>query len=118
MINAGSLREFVTITRETSEELPDGSHTPAVWIPILTTYCRLEQKNASIDVLAAQDNLSQVMVFQMRYRTDIPFIIGDRLSWRDRDLKIHSFSWDIMRTVLTIICVTHNETTDSGEPGS
>lgn len=117
MINAGSLREYVTITREVTTDLPDGSQT-VTWMDILTTYCRLEQKNASIDVLAAQDNLSQVMIFQMRYRTDIPFIIGDRLSWRDLDLKIHSFSWDIMRTVLTIICVTHNETTDSGEPGS
>lgn len=117
MVNAGSLREKVTIRREAVTDLPDGSQS-VTWTDILTTFCRVEQKNASIDVIASQDNIGQVMVFQMRYRTDIPFIIGDRLEWRERNFKIHSFSWDILRTVLTIICNTHNETTDNGNPGS
>lgn len=78
----------------------------------------MKMQNAGIDVIAAQDNISQVFVFTMRYRTDIPFIKGDRLFWRDRDLKIHSFNWDILRTRLDIICKADNETTSNGDTPS
>jgi head-tail adaptor len=117
MLSSGQLKEKVTITREVPVDLPDGSQT-STWINILTTFCKVEQKTAGIDVISAQDNITQTMIFTLRYRTDIPFKIGDRLEWRDRDFKIHGFSWDSLRTILTIICNTHNETTDDGNPGS
>lgn len=116
-IAAGQLREYVVIQRPSYTELPDGS-TSVSYTDLLQTYCHVEQKNASIDVVASQDNLAQVMVFKMRYRTDPVFVIGDRVVWRERNFKIHSFSWDMLRTVLTIICQTHNESTSDGNPGS
>lgn len=113
-IPAGRLREYLIITRLDQEELPDGSMSVGTERELLQTYCTWDQRAASIDVIAAQDNISQVFVFKLRYRTDIIFQIGDRVQWRDRSLKIHSFQWDILRTVLTIICQTHTETTSSG----
>lgn len=117
MINAGRLREFVTIQRGTETPLSDGS-TSVVYNTLLTTYCDVKQRTASIDVVGAQDNIAQRMIFTMRYRTNIPFEIGDRLIWRERNFKIHSFEWDVLRTKLEISCNTHNESTSDGNPGS
>lgn len=113
---AGKYREYVTIQRPTYAELPDGS-TPTVYTDLLTTYCCEKMQNPSIDVIASQDNIQQLITFEMRYRTDYVFIEGDRLVWRERNLKIHGFSWDILRTTLWIKCLTHNESTSDGNPG-
>lgn len=110
MLTSGRLSERLTIRRAQETELEDGS-VSKTWTILLTTFCDVEQKNGSIDVIASQDNIEQVMFFTLRYRRDIPFIIGDRIEWRGRDFKIHSFDWDKNRTKLTIIAKTHNETT-------
>ncbi len=114
---AGKYREYVTIERPTYTDLPDGS-TAVTYAELITTYCAPKMKDPSIDVIAAQDNIAQMITFEMRYRTDYVFIEGDRLVWRERNLKIHGFSWDILRTTLWIKCLTHNETTSDGNTGS
>lgn len=114
-LNAGRLREFVTVKRPVITELPDGS-TPTTYVDVVTTYCDVKQQTARIDVVGSQDNIAQRMIFTMRYRTDL--LIGDRLIWRERNFKIHSFEWDILRTKLEVSCNTHNESTSDGNPGS
>ena len=114
---AGKLREYVTIKRPVETELPDGS-TAVTYTDLLTTYCSLKQQNPSIDVISSQDHIQQLITFELRYQTDYVFVEGDRLLWRERNLKIHGFSWDILRTKLWIKCLTHNETTSDGNPGS
>lgn len=116
-LNAGQLREFVTIQRATYTELPDGS-TSVAFSDLLTTFCSVKQTTARIDVVSSQDNIAQRMIFTMRYRTNIEFVIGDRLVWRNRNFKIHSFEWDILRTKLLVSCNTHNESTSDGNTGS
>jgi len=114
---AGKYREYVTIKRPVETELPDGS-VPTEYVDLLTTYCCLKMRDGSVEVIASQDNITQLITFEMRYRTDYVFVEGDRLIWRERNLKIHGFSWDILRTTLWIKCITHNETTSDGNPGS
>lgn len=107
---AGKLNERITIKRFTETELPDGSLSKT-WTTLHTAYCDVEEKSASIDVIASQDNISQVIVFKLRHNPEIAYLIGDRIEWRRRDLKIHSFQVNNTRSETIIIAKTHNETT-------
>lgn len=110
MIASGKLTERIKIERYTETELPDGS-LEKTWTTLHEPFCDVVEKDAGIDVIASQDNISQVITFTMRYNPEVHYQIGDRIKWRSRDLKIHSFKVDKMRIRTTIIAKTHNETT-------
>ena len=111
MRTSGRLNERITIKRFIETELPDGS-TSKTWMTLHSPYCDVEEKDASVDLIASQDNIGQVIIFKMRYNPEVFYLIGDRIEWRSRDLKIHSFKVNKSRTETTIIAKTHNETTE------
>lgn len=113
MLASGTLREYIAVLRKQTTVLPDGSET-VEWVPILQTHAHMKMGSGGIDVIAAQDNISQVFVFTIRFRKDVIIKIDDRLVWRDRGFKIHKLDFDILRTHITITCRTDNESTDSG----
>lgn len=112
MMPAGLYREKITVERPVREDNPNGSGWQTTWVMLLETLSNVEQKLASNDVIAQQENLINPFYFNMRFRTDVTFNIGDRITWRNRFFKIHSWAWDIRRTNLTIIASADNETTD------
>lgn len=113
-IAAGQLRELLEIERKSTVVQPDGSEV-VTWVPILNTYARMTMSSGGIDVIAAQDNISQVFQFQIRYRTDVVIRIDDRLNWRGRNFKIHKIDFDVLRTWITITARTDNESTSDGQ---
>ena len=113
-IASGKLREKITIRRRTVTQLPDGSGS-VTWSDLLTTYADVRMKQASLDVVAAQDNLSQVFVVTIRYRPDVAINIDDRLSWRGRDFKIHSIAFNITRSTITLTVRAENESSSDGQ---
>lgn len=114
MLAAGQLRERLTINRKSTVVLPDGSESVS-WAPVLTTNAAMKMGSGGIDVIAAQDSISQVFQFTIRYRTDVVIQIDDRLSWRGRDFKIHKLDFDILRTYIVITCRADNESTSDGQ---
>lgn len=111
MIGSGKLNERIHIQRFVETEEPDGNVTKT-WTTIHTPFCNVEEKDAGIDTIATHDDMSQVIVFTLRWNPEVFYKIGDRISWRDRELKIHSFKVSKDRTTTTIIGKTHNETTE------
>lgn len=113
-IAAGQLRESLVIERKSTVVQPDGSET-VTWNPILTTHAAMKMSSGGLDVIAAQDNISQVFTFLIRYRTDVVIRIDDRLLWRGRNLKITKLDFDALRTQITITSRTDNESTSDGQ---
>ena len=113
ILRSGRLNERIQIQRYSETELPDGNVTK-IWTTIHSPYCDVEEKNASIDTIATHDDMSQVVVFTLRWNPEISYLIGDRILWRERVLKIHSFQVNKSRVTTVIIAKTHNETTDMG----
>jgi phage head-tail adaptor, putative, SPP1 family len=111
MISANRLNERINVIRATEEELPDGS-IKKTWMTLHSPFCEVEEKDASIDVIASQENIGQVAIFTMRYNPEVFYQIGDRIKWRSREFKIHSFKVDSLRTKTVIIAKMHNETTE------
>lgn len=112
MISANRLNERIKVLRATEVELPDGSIGKPNWTTLHSPFCEVEEKDASIDVIASQDNIGQVAIFTMRYNPEVFYQIGDRIEWRGRNFKIHSFKVDSLRTKTVIIAKMHNETTE------
>lgn len=110
MISANRLNERISVLRATEVELPDGSISKT-WTTLHSPFCEVEEKDASIDVIASQDNIGQVAIFTMRYNPEVFYQIGDRIEWRGRNFKIHSLKVDSLRTKTVIIARMHNETT-------
>lgn len=113
-IAAGQLRESLVIERKSTVVQPDGSET-VTWNPILTTHAAMKMSSGGLDVIAAQDNISQVFQFTIRHRTDVVIQIDDRLNWRGRNFKISKLDFDILRTWIMITCRTDNESTSDGQ---
>lgn len=107
---SGRLTERVIVERYTEVELPDGNVSKS-WSTIHVPYCDVQEKDASIDTIATHDDMSQVIVVTCRWNPEIFYKEGDRLKWRDRVMKIHSFKINKRRSITTIIAKTHNETT-------
>lgn len=111
MVPAGKLREKVRIERFIRTDTPDGSWED-IWVKVVDPlYCNVQQKTASVDVIASQANMIKPVYFTCRYRTDLPFRIGDRIIWRGREFNLDSFTWDENRTTLLIIGHSEDETT-------
>lgn len=113
-IASGLLRERLEIERKTTVVQPDGSET-VTWNPILTTHASMKMGIGGIDVIAAQDNISQVFQFTIRYRTDVVIQIDDRLNWRGRNFKITKMDFDVLRTHIILTSRTDNESTSDGQ---
>lgn len=107
---SGRLTERVIVERYTEVELPDGNVSKS-WSTIHVPYCDVQEKDASIDTIATHDDMSQVIIVTCRWNPEIFYKEGDRLKWRDRVMKIHSFKINKRRSITTIIAKTHNETT-------
>ena len=114
MLPSGALREYLEIERKSTVVQPDGSET-VTWNPILTTHAAMKMSSAGLDVIAAQDNISQVFQFTIRYRTDVVIQIDDRLKWRGRNFKISKLDFDILRTWIMITCRADNESSSDGQ---
>src|SRR5690606_11684956 len=117
-IAAGQLREYLEIERKSTVVQPDGSET-VTWATVLTTHAAMKMSSGGLDVIASQDNISQVFTFLIRYRTDVVIQIDDRLLWRGRNMKLTKIDFDVLRTQITLTCRTDNESTSPGiDPGS
>lgn len=103
MIPAGRLREKVAVERYEETVLPDGSRVMD-WVTVMETLAGVKLNDADLDTIASQDNLYQVVQFTVRYRSAPKILSGDRIKWRGRDLKIHSFRADLLRTALVVTC--------------
>ncbi|MCY4781706.1 head-tail adaptor protein [Sphingobacterium sp. UT-1RO-CII-1] len=110
MLTAGKLNERIHVRRAVEVEKPEGS-TKKEWAEIHTAYCHVTEKDASIDLIASQDNIGQVVMFTLRYNPEVFYQIGDRITWRSRDFKIHSLKVDTKRISTVIVGKAHNETT-------
>lgn len=111
MVPAGKLREKVRIERFVRTDTPDGSWADQWVLVVDPLFCNVQQKTASVDIIASQANMIKPVYFTCRYRTDLPFRIGDRIVWRGRNFNIDSFTWDENRTTLLIIGHSEDETT-------
>ena len=114
MIPRGALREYLEIERKSTVVQPDGSET-VTWNPILTTHAAMKMSSGGLDVIASQDNISQVFQFTIRYRTDVVIQIDDRLLWRGRNMKLTKIDFDVLRTHITLTCRAENESTSDGQ---
>lgn len=110
---AGIYREKVTIERATRNQRPDGGWE-TTWTTVIETLTNVQQKLPSHDVIAQQENIIAPFYFHIRFRRDVSFKIGDRITWRGREFKLLKWTWDIRRTELVIVASTENETTDVG----
>ena len=70
----------------------------------METLAGVKLAEADLDNIASQDNLYQVLQFTLRYRSTPKILSGDRIKWRDRALKIHSFRPNLLRTAIVITC--------------
>ena len=111
MVISGRLRERITVERYTETDMLDGN-VSKTWTTIHTPFCDVVEKDASIDTIATLDEMAQVFIITLRYNPEVFYQIGDRIKWRDRELKLHSLKVDAKRTTTTIIAKTHNETTE------
>lgn len=110
MIRAGRLREKIVIQRP-DRQYNDTGNWDTVPINIIETFCDVQMRNASNDIIAAHNEIIQPYYFTFRHRPDKAIRKGDILFWRERKFKIHSFSWDVLRTKLTIIAYTDTRDT-------
>ncbi len=110
MIVSGRLTERIKVERSIETDMPDGS-VSRIWTTIHEPFCDVIEKDASIDTIATHDNIEQVAIITLRYNPEVSYLIGDRITWRGRILKLHSFKVDKKRTWTEIIAKMHNETT-------
>lgn len=114
MLTAGRLKERIKVERFTETELPSGS-VSKTWTTIHEPFCDLQEKSASIDTVATLETLPQVFIFTLRYNPEVSYVKGDRITWRNRVFKIHSFQVDASRTTTVITAKALNETTQMNE---
>lgn len=114
-IVSGRLKEIAKIQRPVRTPDGAGGHLTVFEDVLSPMYCDVRQHTPSTDVIASQANIIQPFSFITRYRTDIPFEIGDRIVWRNRFFSILGFKWDINRTELIISATTDNESTSNGQ---
>lgn len=114
-IAAGRLKEIAAVQRPQRVQKPSGGWTTTYADVLNPMYCDVRQMQPSADMIASQETLMQPFQFVTRYRTDIVFEIGDRITWRGRYFALKGFDWDINRTQLTITAVAENESTSNGE---
>lgn len=108
---AGIYRERITIERPVRAERPEGGWE-TTWMVLLNTLANVSQKLPTYDTIAQQENILEAFYFRLRFRTDVTFKIGDKITWRGREFKLLKWIWDMRRTELTIVAATQNETTD------
>lgn len=114
MVTGGRLKEIAVVQRPVRTPNQSGGFTTKYQDVLNPMYCDVRQMQPSTDVIAAQENWIQPFEFVTRYRTDVVFEIGDRITWRGRIFSLLGFLWDINRTKLIITAKTDNESTDDG----
>src|SRR5699024_7085189 len=111
VLEAGELREWITIQKP--QRTPNGSGGyETVYVDVLTTYAKAEEKSADANIIASQENIDNLVEFTLRYRSDVYIKNGYRLVWRNNNFKVNRFKVDRLRTTITITVKSEIETTE------
>ena len=89
-MRTGSLRHLVTIQRAAGTVDGAGAPSNPTWNTLFQARASIEPSGASEYVQDGATTGVQGMILRMRYRTDIPVRVKDRLLFKSRVLEIES----------------------------
>lgn len=111
VLNAGKLRELVTIERPERTSNQSGGYSTK-YVKVLSTYASVREIQPSADVIASQENTISLTEFIIRYRPEYNLKIGYRIVWRDFNFTLNRFKVDPARTTIIITANSEIEETE------
>lgn len=115
VLHSGKLRERIAIKKPVRTRNPSGGYQ-TTYATVLTTYAEVVEKTASADLIASQENVNNLVEFNIRHREDVDLKNGYRIEWRGFVFTLNRFKVDMLRTKITIIANSEIETTSRNEP--
>lgn len=105
-------RERISITRVTQTQDESGQ-----LVNVETTYyspkaAEVTEVRSSVDVIAQQQNITQLIKVKIRYNPEKTILNGDFIIWRTYRFTNLSFKVDRYRRWIEIMCFSEVETTD------
>lgn len=73
---------------------------------------QVTEMRSSVDVIAQQQNVTQVLKVNLRYNPEVSILNGDFVVWRNFRFTNLSFKVDPFRRWIEIMCFSEMESTD------
>jgi|SRR5690554_4682422 len=111
VLNAGELRELVTIKKPERTQNQSGGYSTK-YVDVIETYAKVTEIQPSADVIVSQENTNNLVEIIIRYRPDHNLKIGYKIEWRDFTFTLNRFKVDPARVGITITATSEIEQTE------
>ena len=106
MIRAGDLNQKISIKRPVSVQNASGGFATG-YATVLSTFARVKEVRSNPDLIAAQENVSNLLEVLIRYRPINPVHNGDVIHWRSFEYVVNNMVVDPLRTSIMFTVVAN-----------